>query len=393
MNKESIKYWCTRFYRVKNLNADILSVLFKKPVFKGISQKELVQQIESKKKCKNKLPLWFNTSNIYYPKKIQIEQTSSEITATHKASLVGGKSLLDLTGGFGVDSFFFSKKVAKLVHCELDQELSEIAQHNLQSLGASNIHFVNEDSITYLNDSQERFDWIYADPSRRSMTKGKVFLLEDCLPNIPEMLPLLFSKTNNILIKTAPLLDISAGLQELENVKEIHVVALKNEVKELLWVLQNEFEGDVLIKTINFIRSDEERFNFSRSQEKKEQSIFSEPLSYLYEPNAAILKSGGFKTVGSQFKLKKLASHTHLYTSTAIIDFPGRRFKVEALLPYSKKNMLSLKVDKANVAVRNFPEKVAALRKKFKIKDGGVTYLFFTKDAKDNLLILKCKKI
>ncbi len=369
-----------------------MSVLLKNPVFEGISQKELAQQIESKKKCLKKLPIWYNSLNIYYPKKVQIEQTSSEVTASYKASLVSGKLLIDLSGGFGVDSLFFSEKMKQVIHCEIDEELSQIACHNLDQLKATNITFVNEDAMIYLSKSLEEYDWIYADPARRHDTKGKVFMLGDCLPNITENLSLLFSKTDNILIKTAPLLDISAGMVELNYTKEVHVIAVENEVKELLWILEKGFEGEILIKTINYRKGSQEIFQFNLSEEKIQQVQFSEPKTYLYEPNVAILKSGGFKTIAVKFQLKKLAEHTHLYTSDTLFEFPGRRFKIDELLPYSKKSIRSLGLKKANITSRNFPERVAAIRKKFKLKDGGDTYLFFTKDLNNKLMVLKCQK-
>ena len=191
-------YWST----------DIVSVILKKPFFEGVSQKELVAQLESKKKCKDKLPVWFETSNIYYPPKLHIEQTSSVATATYKANLIGGKKLLDLTGGFGVDSYYFSTRFDIIFHCEIDAELSQIAQHNFQILGRENIKCISENGIGFLEKTTGQFDWIYVDPSRRDDTKSKVFLLKDCFPNLPQHLELLFQKTSNVLIKTSPLLDI-----------------------------------------------------------------------------------------------------------------------------------------------------------------------------------------
>ncbi|WP_313790871.1 MULTISPECIES: THUMP-like domain-containing protein [Flavobacteriaceae] len=370
-----------------------MSVLLAKPIFEGILQKELAEQIEAKKKCKNKLPTWFRTANIYYPNKLNIEQTSSETTATYKARLTDGKSLLDVTGGFGVDSYFFSKRITTIFHCEINKDLSEIAHHNFKVLGQKNIECLAEDGIEFLKNSSYNFDWIYVDPSRRNDAKGKVFLLEDCLPNLPEHLPLLFQKTQNILVKTSPLLDIKLGVEELNFVKEVHVVAVQNEVKELLFVLEKEYHGSIKIRTINATPVQEETFDFKLEQEQDSQADFGKPSSYLYEPNAAILKSGGFKSVGKSYNLAKLHPHSHLYSSDKIIDFPGRRFKIIKALPYSKKSVKSMDVAKANITTRNFPISVAEIRKKHKIKDGGNRYLFFTKSIDDSLLVLNCEKI
>ncbi len=379
---------------IKNYkNADILSVLLKKPFFEGVSQKELVEQLEAREKCRDKLPTWFKTPGIYYPNRLNIEQSSSEITAHYKAELVDGKSLLDLTGGFGVDSFFFSKKLGQVTHCEIDANLSAIAAHNFNTLGRQNIRCVAEDGIAFLKKSQLSFDWIYVDPSRRDDSKAKVFLLKDCLPNLPEQLPLIFKHSRNVLVKTSPLLDIKQGLEELQCVKEIHCVALKNEVKELLFVLEQNFTGEVVVKTNNLKSGKLAEFAFSWQEEMMVESNLGAPEKYLYEPNAAIMKSGGFKVVGEKFGLKKLHPNSHLYTSSMLMDFPGRIFKVLKVFPYSKKDLKLFEKSKANITTRNFPISVAAIRKKHKIKDGGDAYLFFTTDLNDGLTVLECKKV
>lgn len=375
------------------MNTDILSILLKKPVFGDVGTKELTSQIQACKKAEKKLPSWFNTEKIYYPAPLSIEQTSSETTAEYKSDLVSGKSLIDLTGGFGVDSFFFGKKIDRVTHCEMDIELSEIATHNFEQLGIENIETIPGDGIEYLkNTRQEKFDWIYIDPSRRHDQKGKVFFLKDCLPNVPEHLELLFAHSENILIKTAPLLDITAGINELKNVREIHVVAVKNEVKELLWILRKNYNREIEIKTINF-QTAQPTFNFTYPDSDSDMVEYRNPQKYLYEPNSAILKSGGFNSLAKRLKLGKLHQHSHLYTSSKLIDFPGRVFEIKQQLPFQKKIITAaLKGIKANITTRNFPESVADLRKKFKIKEGGDLYLFFTKGLNDKKLLLFCKK-
>jgi len=391
LNKNILNTGIQEFIHEK-LHTDIVSVLLKKPIFNSISNRELAEQLEARKKCENKLPTWFKTKKIYYPNKLNIEQTSSEITARYKAEIVSGKSLLDVTGGLGVDSYFFSKKIDQVYHCEVDKNLSRIAAYNFDVLGVKNIKSNTTDGLEFLKSSETLFDWVYLDPSRRDDNKKRVFLLSDCSPNILENLDLFFSKTENVLIKTAPLLDLSLGIKQLNFVKEIHVVAVDNDVKELLWILKKNYESSVQIKTINFSKNNNQTFDFVLKEEEKARPTYSEPLSYLYELNSAILKSGGFKLISARLNLKKLHEHTHLYTSNELQEFLGRIFKIEKILPYTKKEIRRLGIKKANVKTRNFPEKVEAIRRKFGINDGGSTYLFFTKDHKNNKIVIICLK-
>ncbi|SHK74211.1 class I SAM-dependent methyltransferase [Flagellimonas taeanensis] len=391
MNK-SILHTGPQLFISENLNTDTMSVLLQKPQFEGVSQKELVTQLEAKKKSRDKLPTWFHSSNIYYPNRLNIEQTSSEATASYKAKIVSGKSLADLTGGFGVDCYFFSERIGSVVHCEINPELSEIAAHNFNILGRKNIDCIVGEGMDFLKGTTQKFDWVYIDPSRRNDKKGKVFLLADCLPNLPENIDLVFQKTQNVLLKTSPLLDIKQGISELDHVKEVHVVALNNEVKELLFVLEKDFVGNIAVQTVNITNGKDDTFCFMLEEEQNSTVTFGGPSTYLYEPNVAILKSGGFKSIGAAYQLHKLHPHSHLYSSPKLIDFPGRSFIIEKVLPYSKSAMKALGITKANITTRNFPLSVADLRKKHKIKDGGETYLFFTKDSNDSLLVLQCTK-
>lgn len=376
-----------------SLDGNFTKIALMKNPFPDISWNEILNQIAAKQKAKDKLPTWFNRKNIIYPSKLSIEQTSSEITAKYKADLISGKTLIDLTGGFGVDSYYFSKKVNRVLHCEQKKELSDIANHNFNLLQAQNIEtFCNDSSIALL-ELKQNFDWIYIDPSRRNDAKGKVFMLKDCLPNVPENLNLYFFYANNILIKTAPILDISAGLTELENVKEIHIVAVNNEVKELLWILEKDFSKNSKIKSVNIKNDYTEFFEFDL-EDIETICDFSLPQKFLYEPNASILKSGAFDLIGNQFKLNKLHQHSHLYTSNELIEFPGRIFKIETILDYNKNEMKSYLLNtKANITIRNFPEKVEEIRKKWKIKDGGDTYIFFTTNINNQKIVIICSKV
>jgi len=379
-------------YITSNINADVSKLALQKNKFAITDWTAILGQITAKQKAKTKLPTWFYTHNIYYPSKISIEQTSSEKTAEYKSQLVSGKSLIDLTGGFGVDDFYFSKKVNQVTHCEINHELSEIVKHNLEQLGVTNVECHTGDSSEILVTLNQKFNWIYIDPSRRNDAKGKVFMLQDCLPNVPGLLDFYFEFSDNIMVKTAPILDISAGLSELRNVKTVHIVALENEVKELLWVLEKNYTKSIQIVTYNLIKDSTQEFTFELGNTTV--SSYSLPKKYLYEPNAAIMKSGGFDEVTSQYEIEKLNKHSHLYTSDILINFPGRVFEIENSFEYNKPNMKSfLENKKANITTRNFPETVENIRKKWKIKEGGIVYCFFTTDINNNKIVLLCYKL
>ena len=376
-----------------NIDTGIAKLALQKNPFPEVEWILILNQIEAKTKAKYKLPNWFSTKNILYPSKIAVEQTSSEKTALYKSSLVSGECLIDLTGGFGVDDYYFAKIIKKVVHCEINPALSEIVKHNFEQLNVTNISCQAGDSLETLANINTKWDWIYIDPSRRNDAKGKVFMLQDCLPNVPENLNLFFEYSDNILIKTAPLLDISAGISEIKNVKTIHIVALENEVKELLWELNKGFVGKTTIKTVNLVKENFATFEFILD-ENTAIPTYGLPEKFLYEPNSAIMKSGGFDEIGVFYNLAKLHKHSHLYTNSDLILFPGRIFEIEKVIPYSKTEMKKfLENKKANITTRNFPDSVESIRKKWKIKEGGNQYCFFTTDENDNKIVLICTKI
>jgi len=375
---------------IQNFEGEVSKLAFAGSPFENISVQELIQQIDSRKKVEKKLPHWVKTPNIMFPPKLNLEQTSSEITAKYKASLVKGETLADITGGFGIDSYFFSEKIDTVHHFEINPTLSEIAAHNFKVLGKHNVTCFSEDGLkAVLN---KKYSIIYADPSRRHNSKGKVFFLKDCQPNIPENISEIANQCDQFLLKTSPMLDISVGLGELQNVSEIHIVAIDNEVKELLWLLKKDFSQNLKIKTINFTKSGAETFDFNWNEAAT--ANYSLPQKYLYEPNAAILKSGAFDLVSEKLKLNKLHKNTHLYTSENLIDFPGRSFLIEKIVLYSKSEMrAALNFKRANISTRNFPETVGVLRKKWRIADGGEVYLFFVTNLEEKKQMLICSKI
>ena len=375
-----------------NLNTDLPRLVLKGSPFKELKIQELAEQIVSKSRCRQKLPSWYATEGIYYPKAINIEQSSSEITARYKSGLVRGNKMADLSGGFGVDSYYFSKRFNWVTHCEIDAELSAIVAHNFQVFGLTNVHCLPVDGISFVQTSTEPFDWLYIDPSRRSDMKGKVFLLEDCVPNVVRHLDLLLSKTKHLMIKLSPMLDLHSAVNSLEFVREIHVVAHLNEVKELLIIIEKGFAGPLNIKAVNFIKNQMD--HFEAALPSSASSNYSFPKSYLYEPNAAILKAGLFNEVSNQLKVFKLHVNSHLYTSDTLVSFPGRRFMILASFKYNPKEIKkNFHVKKANITTRNFHETVAQIRTRTGIKEGGMDYLFFTTDPDGQALVIHCKKV
>jgi len=376
-----------------NLRKDISKLILKGSPFKEISIQELATQISGLIRAERKLPTWFKTDGIVFPPNLNLEQTSSEITANYKSELIEGKVLVDITGGFGIDDLYFAKRFKKVIHCEMNAELSELASHNFHVLGATNIDTFSGDGLSYLENTSEKIDWIYLDPARRDDHGGKVFLLEHCTPNVPLNLKFLFSKAENILLKTSPLLDISLGIDELRKVIAIHVVAVNNEVKELLWVLNRNISSGIKIKTVNITKKSTQILE-SVLTEAQAGYDFKLPLKYLYEPNAAIMKSGLFSVLAEETGTFKLHNNSHLYTSEELKPFPGRSFEILNILPYHKKTLKqALKLEKANVTTRNFPRSVSEIRKELKLEDGGDHYLFFTTNFREEKIVLVCKKV
>lgn len=375
-----------------NLKQNINNLALKKNPFDDYEWSWILNQIQAKQKAEKKLPTWFVNDDVIFPNTLSIEQTSSETLAKFKADLISGDKLIDLTGGFGVDDFYFAKRFKKVFHCEFQEDLSKIVQHNFKVLNANNIETVSGDSISYLENSTEKFDWIYIDPARRDDKKTKVFLLKDCTPNVVELQEFLFEKSDNILIKVAPLLDISSVLNELSNVKTIYAIGLHNEVKELLIILQRDFTDQAKLIAIN-ISNDGSIHQDTFSLNDSADSQLSLPLNYLYEPFSSYLKLGSYNSIAAKFNISKLHKHSHLYTSNELIDFPGRSFKIEKVIPYNKKDIKFLENTKCNVTTRNFPLKVEEIRKKHKIKDGGDLYVFFTTDLNNDKIVVMCKKI
>lgn len=376
-------------YIRSNENRDVREITLQKSPFPDATSAELAQQIKGLQIAKVKLPTFYSTNQILYPPTINLEQTSSEATAQYKAKLVSGKSIIDLTSGFGVDSWAFSFNFKKVVSIERNAELAEMVRYNYLQLKRKNIDVIVSEFEPFLkNHPKENWDVIYVDPSRRKGSKRK-FLLADLEPDILQWMDQFRQKAKTVLVKLSPLMDLIATTEQIPTLHEIHVVAVKNEVKELLLIANHETVVSPKVHCVN-LGTNQADFSFRLENEALAITSFSLPLNYLYEPNAAILKSGAFKLIGEKYSLKKLHPNTHLYTSSILrTDFPGRIYHVETILKNYKK---SIRNSFFHVISKNFPLTVEEIRTKYKIKESEKETLIFTTSI-DGKIVLLCNRI
>jgi 16S rRNA G966 N2-methylase RsmD len=379
-----------RFIKDHEKDDEKILVLKHKEIF-GLPVAEIAQQIVGRRKAKTKLPIYYNTNKIIYPPKVNLEQCSSEKTAQFKASLLSGKLAADLTGGFGIDSFFLSKSFKRVIHVEPDETLSQITKHNHRILDANNIEHQCCTAESFIKTNKDHFDLLYIDPSRRSNSNRKVFKFSECGPNVINLLPSLIKKSNSILIKASPLIDIKQGLSELGSVSKVLIVGFDNECKEVLFLITNTKKATV-IEVVDLTEEDKKSssFSFTLSEEHQLGVSFDEPSAFLYEPTAMMLKAGAFKLTANRFNLKKIAPNTHLYTADKLIsNFPGRVFKIESFLKSDSKSVLGvIKEGQANIISRNYPLSPSQLKKKLKLKDGGDQYVIGFSGRNKKYLVL-----
>lgn len=284
---------------------------------------------------------------------------------------------VDLTGGLGVDSYFFSKLFQTVHYVEPNQALLEIVQHNHHRLGAQNIIHHGRLAEEFISETTGLIDLAYIDPSRRDEQARKVYRLADCTPDITRLQSALFNASNYILLKASPLLDIQQGLREMNHIKKVFVVSVSNECKELLFLGVKDFAGTPLIEAVDLFGngSVKNSFSFQFTDEQMAAVTYREPDHYLYEPNVAVLKAGAFKYIAEKFGLSKISANTHLYTSSHVVEnFPGKVFRIDLLNPDSRQVMRLLPGAQANVISRNYPLTPEAIKKKWKLRDGGSAY-------------------
>ena len=380
----------------ENARADVRSLALQAKKYPQVDMAMAVVQIAGRQIAEAKVPSWYHTEGLLYPKHLSMEQCSSEATAIYKAGLVEGDSFADLTGGFGIDCSFLSRKFKQADYVERQAELCELAKHNFPLLGLS-IGVHNEDGVEYLKQMQP-VDCLFLDPARRDGHGGKTVAIADCEPDVSALEDLLVEKAKKVMVKLSPMLDLSLALKHLKYVREVHIVSVNNECKELLLILQKESaSSDITIHCEHIVNASEHQsFSFTQEQERTSDCpLATEVGAYLYEPNASILKAGAYRSLTQTYACKKLHASSHLYTSEQFIeDFPGRRFKIEAISGFGKKELKDFLqgMEKANLTIRNFPSSVADLRKRLKLKEGGEDYLFATTLADESKVIIKCRK-
>ena len=381
-----------------------------------------LDQIRGRKMARAKLPRWANIDGIIYPPHISMEQCSSESTALYKAELAARLlglpasssseeiGFVDLTGGFGVDfSYIASRLGMSSMYVERQAHLCEAAKENFERLGLKNAIVKNEDGIEVLHSLKE-LKLIFIDPARRDDAGNKVVSLKDCTPDVTVLQEEMLSKADYVIIKLSPMLDWHRAISELSHVREVHIISVNNECKELLLVLSARNMGDMeassadgevkhagnlRIYCINDAQSFVcEELDMEASQVKIAPSPLEE-MQYLYEPNASLMKAGCFGVLSERYDARMLSKNSHLFVSREpIAAFPGRSFRIIAVSSFNKKELkrhLS-GITKANIATRNFPLSVAELRKRLKLKDGGETYIFATTLSDDSHVLVITEK-
>jgi 16S rRNA G966 N2-methylase RsmD len=377
-----------------HLMEDPALLLFKYQGKVGFDLKAAVQQIAAQQKTTKKLPSWSRNLELLFPASISIEQCSSEQTAAFKSIGRFGKKMIDLTGGFGVDCHFLSQGFEKGVYCEQQAELFQISKHNLSTLNPEKFDFVAGDGLDFLRKTTQHFDLIYADPARRGSDNQKLYKLQDCEPNVVDAWTLLQSKSDSILLKASPMLDLTQAWVELPAIQKITVVSVRNEVKELLlhWD-KAKVDAPRMVFAVD-LESGLPPFEFEPSVENQTQSSFGEAGKFLVEPLAGILKAGAFNLFGWQFGLKKLERNSHLYTSEIFTKgIPGRIFEVlQEISPKKQEIKTFFPSGRVNVICRNYVTGAEELKKKLGLKDGGEDFLIGTKTA-SGFKLYRCKRI
>ena len=357
----------------------------------------VVQQIAGWQVARTKVPSWAEVEGLHYPLHLSLEQCSSEQTARYKASLLSpGDTFVDLTGGFGVDFFFMSQPFQRRVYVEQQQELCDIARHNFDLLNHP-CTVVCGSATEYLQ-QMPHASAIYIDPARRDAHGARTYSISDCTPNVLELQELLVKKADRVIIKLSPMLDWHKAASDLQHISAIHIVSVQNECKELLLVLADGAMSEAPVVCINLLADGTlQRFEYNPATNAQSANVNAKVnATYLYEPNASIMKAGCFDEIGDFYQICKLSANSHLYVSDhEVKDFPGRGFQILSIPSMNKRELKEAlrDIDRANITVRNFPMSAEALRKRLRLKDGGDLYIFATTVGDGSHQLFICRKI
>lgn len=446
---------------------DVRQLAFLGSKYPDVDMPFALDQIRGRQMARTKLPRWANIDGIIYPPHISMEQCSSEVTAMYKAELAArllnseicefptdgtagpkfaknddilGKqenvSFLDMTGGFGVDfSYIAARLGVKSMYVERQAHLCAAAKENFERLGLENATVKNGDGVEILHSLEKPLQLIFIDPARRDDAGNKVVSLQDCIPDVTLLQDEMLEKSDFVIIKLSPMLDWHRAVNELKQVREVHIVSTGNECKELLLVLSSSLGDKAKSSTevdeahvsetddetshlkvycindnqvMSYDETDKSVVNIASGKEcgivrlekcSNEENDLPQDGSkslYLYEPNASLMKAGCFGAISSRYGVKMLEKNSHLFISDKPVhDFPGRSFRIKAVSSFNKKDLKRQLsgITKANIATRNFPLSVTELRKRLKLKDGGDTYIFATTLSDESHVLFICEKV
>jgi hypothetical protein len=362
-------------------NDDTARLLLSAARYPVIDMPAAVQQIEGLKSAREKWPRLLQCEDFLYPPRLNREQASSETTAGYKASLLEAVTVADLTGGMGIDSLAFAAQVSHVDYVERSEQLCSLMEHNCKVLGQENVSVHCADSKEWLASSDCHFDLLFIDPARRSAAGRKVAAFEDCEPNILQHMELLRSRCRWLMVKASPMIDIDLACRQLGDVAEVHIVSVKGECKEVLFVC-GPHEGETAIHCIVCNTQGESyKGDFTRSEEAAARPRYCAAVGqYLYEPDSALMKGGPYNLICQWMGVERLASNTNLYTSDRLVhDFPGRIFRVQQEVKLSRKAVAKDIPDgRAHVVVRNYPVAAADLQRQMGLKEGGDLFVIAT---------------
>lgn len=382
-----------------HLDADVRQLALQGCRDKNVDLTLALQQIAGRQTARRKLPTWAACDGILYPPHLNMEQCSSEPTARYKAGVIGSlkrtapTTLVDLTGGFGVDFSFIAPLFDKAVYVEQQEGLCQLAVHNFEELGIK-AEVICTDAAAYLQQLLHA-TVIFLDPARRDQRGARTYGISDCTPDVLTMRDELLQKTDFVMLKLSPMLDWRKTVEDLGRqwVREVHIVSTGGECKELLVVLSKAGEGLRLVCV-----NDQELFVVEQASEQNGETMddaHPAPDHFLYEPNASLMKAGCFAELSRHYGIRQLSQNSHLFVSDSLIDdFPGRRFRIKEVSTMNKRELKEkiTPLKQANITVRNFPLSVAELRKRLKLSEGGNSFLFATTLANGNHILILTQK-